>query len=151
MFRFFSRRRKKATESLPPVRDERWSKVDREWLRSGTWLSRPHEVVHGPSAEFHQDGQLSRLCVYCNGRLSRSHSRLELELGIPEASVVGDGVLCTFSYGWEEVHVCFEGDAERHGEAAVWDEWVQKWIDQICAGERVHLREVRVGEEPLIR
>ena len=151
MFRFFSRRRKKATDLRQPARDERWSKVDRQWLRSGTWLSRPHEVVHGPSAEFHQDGQLSRLSVYCHGRLSQCHSRLELELGIPEASVVGDGVLCTFSYGWEEIHLCFEGEAEMHGEPALWDDWVRKWIDQICAGEPVHLRQVRAGEEPLIR
>ncbi|MBX3171510.1 MAG: hypothetical protein KF760_29145 [Candidatus Eremiobacteraeota bacterium] len=123
------------------ARDERWCKVDREWLRNGTWLARVNEVIHGPSAEFHQDGQLRRLAIYCNGRLSQSHSRLELELGIPEGSVIGDGVLCTFSYGWEEVHLCFEGDAETYAEPAVWDDWVRKWIDQICAGERVHLLE----------
>lgn len=140
MFRLFSRRKKNSADSRQRV-DGRWCKVDQQWFSTGTWISRPHEVIHGPSAEFHRDGQLHRLSVYCNGRLSRSHSRLELELGIPEGSVIGDGVLCTFSYGWEEVHLCFEGDAETFAEAAVWDDWVRKWIDQICAGERVHLQE----------
>jgi hypothetical protein len=142
MFRIFFRRPKKAADSHPRVRDSRWCKVDQEWLSTGTWLARPHEVIHGPSAEFYQDGQLSRLSVYCNGRLSRSHSRLELEAGIPEGSVIGDGVLCAFSYGWEEVHLCFEGEAETYTEPAVWDDWVRKWIEQICAGERVHLQEL---------
>lgn len=145
MFRHFFRRPKKAAESSQRVRDGRWCKVDQEWLSSGTWLARPHEVIHGPSAEFYQDGQLSRLSVYCNGRLSRIHSRLELEAGIPEGSVIGDGALCVFSYGWEEVHLCFEGEAETYAEPAVWEDWVRKWIDQICAGERVHLQEVSHG------
>lgn len=141
MFRLFSRRQKKSADLRQRARDERWCKVDQQWLSSGTWVSRPHEVIHGPSAEFHSDGQLSRLAVYINGRLSRSHSRLELDCGLPEAWVIGEGVLCTFSYGWEEVHLCFEGDVETSIEPAVWDDWVRKWIDQICAGEKVHLQE----------
>ncbi len=148
MFRPFSRRKKKSADSRQRVRDERWCKVDQEWLRSGTWVARAHEVIHGPSAEFHQDGQLSRLSIYCNGRLSRSHSRLELEFGVPVGFVIGDGVLCSFSYGWEEVHLCFEGDAEISIEPAVWDEWVRKWIDQICAGEKVHLQSTAEEEPP---
>lgn len=148
MFRLFSRRRPKAPDSRQPARDERWCKVDRHWLSSGTWSARAHEVIHGPSAEFHPDGQLRRLCIYCHGKQSRSHCRLELAPGIPEAAVIGDGILCTFSYGWEEVHLCFEGDAEKYAEPAVWEDWVRKWIDQICAGEKVHLKG---AEEPPIR
>lgn len=135
----FSRRKKKSTVQGRPARDNRWSKVDRDWLITGLSLARANEVIHGPAAQFHQDGQLSRLAIYCDGKRSRIHNRLELEHGIPEAAVIGDGVLCTFSYGWEEVHLCFENEVEVMHEPAVWDDWVRKWIDQICAGERVHI------------
>lgn len=141
MFRLFSRRRTKATTQTQPARDHTWSKVDREWLSTGLSLARANEVIHGPAAQFHADGQLSRLAIYCEGRRSKIHNRLELEHGIPEAAVIGEGVLCTFSYGWEEIHLCFDNQIEVTQEAAVWDEWVRKWIDQICAGERVHILE----------
>jgi len=142
MFKLFRRRKKKPGAQPPqPARDHRWSKVDQNWLSTGLSLARANEVIHGPAAHFHSDGQLSQLAVYYDGRRSRSHNRLELACGIPEAVVIGDGVLCTFSYGWEEVHLCFENDLEVIQEAAVWDQWVRKWIDQICAGERVHILE----------
>jgi len=141
MFRLFSRRRKKAAP-VSRARDEGWCKVDQEWLTTGISLGRVNEVIHGPTAEFYRDGQLSKLSIYCDGSLSTSHNRLELELGVPEACVIGEGVLCTFSYGHEEVHLCFEGDAEIFHEAAVWRDWIRKWIDQICAGERVHISPV---------
>ncbi|MBS2035688.1 hypothetical protein JST97_11925 [bacterium] len=122
-----------------PARDHSWSKVDQGWLSTGLSLARANEVIHGPAAQFHADGQLIRLAIYCDGKRSKIHNRLELEHGIPEAAVIGEGVLCTFSYGWEEVHLCFEDDLEVIQEPAVWDEWVRKWIEQICAGERVHI------------
>jgi hypothetical protein len=138
---FFSYRRKdkKAAAETHRVRDQSWSRVDQLWFPQGTWVSRAHEVIHGPSAQLYPDGQLSRLQIFRHGRASQSHFRLELQLGVPEGTVMSEGVVCTFSYGWEEVRTCFEGEAELFGEPAVWDEWARKWIMQICAGERVHL------------
>ncbi|MBT9581936.1 hypothetical protein IV102_01220 [bacterium] len=142
IFGLFNRKRaaKSSSKGRQQRQDGRWSKVDKSWLTTGLSLAHANEVLHGATAEFYPDGQLRRLSHYSEGKPSLFHHCLELELGIPSARVVGEGVLCVFYYGLEEIHVLFEDEAEFTSGSAVWDDWVRKWIAQICAGGRVNIR-----------
>lgn len=135
MFSFFTKKNQKAQQV--GQRDCSWCKVDEAWLSSGTYLARGHEVIHGPVARFFDDGQLASLSLYQRGQISTTHHQLELKLGIPEALVSCHGIECRFSYGWEEVFISLDGEHEVMVEAAVWEEWINKWIKLICNGERV--------------
>lgn len=143
MFPIFRGGGRKKKTGLPArrqhERDGRWCKVDRQWLTTGLSLAHANEVLHGPTAEFYPDGQIRRLSVYYDGKPSTVHNYLELERGIPRGRVIGEGVLCTFDYGLEEIHLVFEGEVEFSSEPAQWEDWVRRWIMQICAGQRVNI------------
>lgn len=138
MFQFFRgrfNRKENGQEWIPS--NHSWVKVDKKWLVTGLSLAYANEVLDGPVAEFYPDEQLKKLSRYRDGRASTVHNALELELGVPRARVVGDGVLCSFVDGIEEVHLVFEDDAQYIREPADWEQWINKWIIQICGGERV--------------
>ena len=139
LFKGRKTRGKGSPQKPPHHHDGRWSKVDKSWLTSGLSLAHANEVLHGATAEFYPDGQLFRLAYYCEGTLSEIHNQLELDRGIPCGRVTGHGVICTFTYGMEEVHLCLDGDAELTCEPAIWDDWVRKWIAHISAGGRVNI------------
>lgn len=137
MFKFFRGRFQPQQAWIPSNHD--WVKVDKSWLVTGLSLAYANEVLDGPVAEFYPDDQLKRLSRYHDGKPSTVHNSLELEHCLPRARVVGEGVLCTFTDGIEEVHLVFDDDIEFIREPADWEQWVRKWIVQICGGERVTL------------
>lgn len=135
MFRFF--RKKSDPPEVPEPPDPSWCKVDESWFNHDFYWARPHETVHGPVAHFYEDGQLKSLLYYSRGKESPAHNRLELEQGRPVASVHSYGIHCSFDHGFEEILFCLDQDPERLTGRAQWEEWVRKWIEQICAGARV--------------
>lgn len=140
VFKFFGRRKRKSLDQDASLaRDFTWVKPDESWLPGTNYTARPHEVLHGPVAEFHPDGQLWRLSHYFDDVISSAHHQLELELGRPTGTVRSDGVVCRFKDGIEEVEFFFEGERDYIRENAHWEEWVRKWIHQITAGKSVLL------------
>jgi hypothetical protein len=135
VFSFLRRRPPRFEQERP--RDPHWEKVDESWFAGFYWASQS-ETLHGPLAEFYPDGQLFRLSWYTQGRPSGSHSRLVLKWAVPEAEVFSLGCSCSFSYGWEEVWWTMDSELETLCEPAFWNDWVAKWIGQICAGQKVN-------------
>jgi hypothetical protein len=120
---------------LPPAPPE--SKVDASWFSGRTYSYRDGEMLHGPVAEFFENGQLKRLSIYQRGQLSNSHHQLLLEYGLEVGRVVSNLSECTFSQGLEMVITELEGEVDFFEEPAEWESWVRKWLKQICANQTV--------------
>lgn len=129
-----------SSEPEPPVAVDRPEHfVDISWLTTRTYKVREGEVLHGPVAEFFADGQLKRLSFYVQGKLSQTHHQLLLEHGSAVGRVVTDVSECVFSGGQESVITNLDGEVDFFESEAVWDEWVRKWIRQICGSSAVNL------------
>lgn len=113
--------------------------VDSSWFTTRTYKVREGEVLHGPVAEFFADGQLKRLSHYSQGKLSQTHHQLLLEQGVAVGRVVSDVSECVFSNGHESVVTNLDGEVDFFETEANWDEWVRKWIRQICGQSAVNL------------
>ena len=113
--------------------------VDLSWFTTRTYAVREGEVLHGPVAEFFEDGQLKRLTIYVGGKLSHTHHQLLLEHDSPVGRVVSDVSECVFSGGVESVVTQVDGEVDFFESETSWDVWVRKWIGHICAGATVNL------------
>lgn len=113
--------------------------VDCSWFTGRTYAVREGEVLHGPVAEFFEDGQLKKLSTYAGGKLSHTHHQLLLEHDRPVGRVVSDVSECLFSGGVESVVTQVDGEVDFFESETSWDVWVRKWIGHICAGATVNL------------